>query len=360
MSTSDADRLRQCLTGMIAAQASDLHLVPGYRPMYRIHGELTPAAETTVTPEAVTDLLDEVAPPPLRDRIHAETDVDFAVQLDTGGGLHRFRVNAFAARGQRGVCFRAVPEQIPTLTELNFPQDLGERIVQLNNGLVLITGLTGSGKTSTLAALIHLLNTAGGYRIITIEEPIEYIHQPISSSVVSQREVGADVPTFYDGLRSGLRQDPDVLLVGEIRDQETAQLALTAAETGHLIFATLHTIDAKGAITRMVDLFPAARHDEIRRQMAMSLRYVVAQHLLPSSEGGRRILATEVLRATFAVNSGIRQGRIELLESAMQSGAREGMHTLDADLARLVQHGRITIETARQYAKDPSEFGMPG
>ena len=174
---------------------------------------------------------------------------------------------------------------------------------------------------------------------------------------MTQREVGRDVASFYDGLRFGLRQDPDVILVGEIRDRETAQLALSAAETGHLIFATMHTTDAKGAMTRLIDLFPAERHDDVRTQLSMSLRFVIAQHLLPSGNGGRRVLAMEVLYANFAVRSAVRQGKIENLESAIQSGRRDGMYSLDVDLRRLVEQGRINMDTARAFAKDPSEFG---
>lgn len=346
------------LERMHATDASDLHLVPGFRPVYRINGELTLAQDTVLTQEDVLALVKSVAPSDMTAKINTARDLDFAVQLSIGSDVARFRVNLFASRSQIGACFRAIPNHIPTLTELGFSEELGAKILAQPNGLILLSGITGSGKTTSLAALIQMLNASGGYRIITIEEPIEYIYSPVSTSIVTQREVGVDVPSFYDGLRYGLRQDPDVLLVGEIRDCETAQLALSAAETGHLIFATLHTTDAKGAITRLIDLFPAERHDDIRTQLSMSLRFVVAQHLLPTGTGGRRILAMEVMYANFGVRSAIRQGKIESLDSAIQSGRRDGMISFDADLRRLVQNGIITIDVARSFAKDPTEFGV--
>jgi twitching motility protein PilT len=339
---------------MHAREASDLHLVPGYRPMFRIGGVLLPALDAPLADGAVPALLAALAPDETFDDGQG-ADADFAVHLDPPGGP-RFRVNVFSSRGRIGACFRAIPDRIPDLDSLGFPADLANRIAAQRNGLVLVTGITGSGKTTTLASLIQRLNAQGGFRIITIEEPIEYLYPAAADSIVTQREVGRDVASFYDGLRYGLRQDPDVILVGEIRDRETAQLALSAAETGHLIFATMHTTDAKGAITRMIDLFPPEQHADIRTQLSLSLRFVIAQHLLPAGDAGRRVLATEALSASFAVRSAIRQGQIEKLESAIQSGRRDGMWTLDMDLRRLLGDGRISAQTAREFAKDPSEF----
>lgn len=353
-------RLRDLLNGMAAMEASDLHLVPGYPPMYRIHGVLRAIAEPPIAPGEALAMVGTVAPPALAKSLAAESDLDFAVQLGQGVESARFRVNLFASRGEKGACFRAIPSRIPTLAELGFPPDLGERMIAQQNGLILLTGITGSGKTTSLAALIQMLNDRGGCRIITIEEPIEYLYEPRPHTIVTQREVGVDVASFYDGLRYGLRQDTDVLLVGEIRDRETAQLALSAAETGHLIFATMHTSDAKGAITRLVDLFPADQHEDIRTQLSMSLRFVIAQHLLPSENGGRRVLALEVMYASFAVRSAIRQGKIESLDSAIQSGRKDGMYSLDVDLRRLLDKGAISLDTARSFAKDPAEFNFGG
>jgi twitching motility protein PilT len=349
--------LIELVRGMLKADASDLHLVSGNKPMYRVHGRLVVAGERVVASGEIQTLLESLAPQTLRPKIAERADLDFATQLDDAGQGSRFRVNVFVGRGEIGACIRAIPQRVPAVDELGFPRELAERIVDLNSGLVLITGVTGSGKTTTLAALIQMLIERGGHRIITIEQPIEYIFPPGGESIVTQREVGVDVPSFHDGLRSGLRQDPDVLLVGEIRDRETAQLAISAAETGHLILATLHTADAKGAITRLVDLFPSDMHDDIRAQLSLSLRYVVAQHLLPAPNGDRRVLAMEVLLGTFPVRSAIRAGKIEMLDSAIQSGRKDGMFTLDAYLRMLLDQRRITLETARGFAKDPSEFG---
>jgi len=354
------NRLLELLSGMAAAEASDLHTVPGCQPTYRVHGELVVLDERPFTAGELLEMIRGLAPPQAASQLGQVSDLDFAFQLGEGDDAMRFRANAFFSHGSLGACFRAIPGRIPTLTELSIPEDLAARVLNLKYGLVLLTGITGSGKTTSLASLIQVLNERGGYRIITIEEPIEYLYPRIGGGIVTQREVGVDVKSFYDGLRFGLRQDPDVLLVGEIRDRETAQLALSAAETGHLIFATMHTTDAKGAITRLVDLFPSERHEDIRTQLSMSLRFVIAQHLLPSGSGGRRTLAMEVMYANFAVRSAIRQGKIESLDSAIQSGRKDGMYSLDTDLRRLVGLGSISLETARAFAKDPSEFGNGG
>jgi twitching motility protein PilT len=240
---------------------------------------------------------------------------------------------------------------------MGFPEPLAQRLVAHRNGLVILTGVTGSGKSTTLAALIHLLNQRGGFRIITVEEPVEYVHEPKGTTVITQREVGRDVDSFFEGLKSGLRQDPDVILVGEIRDRDTAQMALSAAETGHLILTTLHTKDAKGAVTRLTDLFPLDGQEDVRSQLSLSLRSVVCQHLLPPlTEGQKRALALEVLHVNQPVRAAIRFGKIDSIESAIQTGKRDGMIALDEDLARLVELGRISLETARRFAKDPDSF----
>jgi len=358
--TTPQDPLKALLEGMTAAEASDLHIVSANRPMYRVHGELTAAAEDVLTEDEAKAMIQSVVTPEVRTGLNSRTDFDFAIQLGEGTGAKRFRVNVFASRGSIGACFRSIPDHIPTLPELGFDSELGRRVISQKSGLALITGVTGSGKTTSLAALIQMINTAGGRRVITIEEPIEYIYPPMGTGIVTQREVGVDVPSFYEGLRFGLRQDPDVILVGEIRDRETAQLAISAAETGHLIFATMHTADAKGGITRLVDLFPSDRCDEIRTQLSMSLRFVIAQHLLPSTTGGRRVLAMEAMYANYAVRNAIRLGKIESLDSAIQSGRQDGMFSLDTDLRRLLDACLITAETARSFAKDPGEFGGGG
>lgn len=340
--------------------ASDVHLVPGYPVTYRIHGTLTaPDSGTLLAPAELERIVAALVPTGLKARLPERKNVDFSLAVSHEGRPCRFRANVYYAQGEQAVCLRHVPEQIPSFEWMGFSPGLAERLVAHRNGLVIITGVTGSGKTTTLAALVDLLNRRGDHRIITVEEPIEYVHRRISTSMVTQREVGRDVESFFEGLKSGLRQDPDVILVGEIRDPETAHMALSAAETGHLILSTLHTKDAKGAVTRFVDLFPHEARDDVRTQLALSLRTVISQHLLPSIRPGeKRALAMEVLHVTNPVRIAIKQGKVESIESAIQTGKRDGMVTLDDDLARLASAGRISVETARHFAKDPQGMGI--
>lgn len=335
--------------------ASDVHLVPGYPVTLRIHGNLVAVGDTPLTPERTESLVREMLPDRLVARMDNGKNFDCSLAVDHEGHTCRFRANVYVTQGHWSACLRHVPQAIPSFEWMGFPPGLAERLVAYHNGLVIITGVTGSGKSTTLGALVNLLNERGGTRIITVEEPIEYVHQPISTSVVSQREVGRDVDSFYDGLKYGLRQDPDVILVGEIRDRETARMALSAAETGHLILTTLHTRDAKGAVTRFVDLFPHDAQEDVRTQLALSLRSVVSQHLLPSAqEGEKRVLCTEIMHVNNPVRIAIHFGKIDSIESAIQTGRRDGMLTLDEDLQRLVTAGKIKMDTARRFAKDPN------
>jgi twitching motility protein PilT len=339
----------------VKRDASDLHLIPGFPASFRIHGQLHEASRRSLDPDTVAAMIESLVPDDLAKRVGTEKNSDFSIAITREGGPSRFRANVFLAQGQLCACLRHIPEKIPSFEWLGFPRGLAERLVSHRNGLVIITGVTGSGKSTTLAALVDVLNQRGGYRLITVEEPVEYIHPQISSSIVTQREVGRDVDSFFDGLKYGLRQDPDVILVGEIRDRDTAQMAISAAETGHLILTTLHTRDAKGAITRLVDLFPRTTQDDIRTQLAMSLRAVVSQHLLPSTqEGEKRVLALEILHVTNPVRVAVKFGKIESIESAIQTGKRDGMLTLDEDLERLLREGRISSDTVRRFAKDPN------
>jgi len=369
-------RISALLHEAAARHAADVHLVPGYPVTFRIHGSLVQADASTspqpgsagkkgarpqgaghaqpLTAEEVRDMIRSVLPPALFAQIQTRKNVDASIEIEHEGKPCRFRGNVFYTHGEMGVCLRHVPNEIPTFEWMGFPEALANKLVHYPNGLVIVTGVTGSGKTTTLAAMIDLLNRQGGTRIITIEEPIEYIHPKLSSTVITQREIGRDVDSFYDGLKYGLRQDPDVILIGEIRDSETAAMALSAAETGHLILTTLHTRDAKGAITRFVDLFPHDAHDDVRVQLSLSLRAVVSQHLLPAAEeGGKRALAMEVMHANNPVRIGIRFGKIDSIESAIQTGKRDGMLSLDDHLEHLVRTQRITPQTALRYAKDP-------
>ena len=348
------------LHGAADREASDVHLVPAYPATYRVHGRLETAGDAVLEPETVQGMIESFLPDRLRGRLDEGKNFDCSVAVEHRGQPCRFRANIYLAQGQWCACLRHVPNDIPTFDWMGFPRGLAERLVGYTNGLVIITGVTGSGKSTTLAALINLLNERGGYRVITVEEPIEYVHQPISTSIITQREVGRDVDSFFDGLKYGLRQDPDVVLVGEIRDRDTAQMALSAAETGHLILATLHTKDAKGAVTRLVDLFSHEAQDDVRTQLSLSLRSVVSQHLLPPvNDHEKRALAMEVLHVNNPVRAAVKLGKIESIESAIQTGRRDGMVTLDDDLQRLVTGGRITLQTARRFAKDPDAIAAP-
>jgi twitching motility protein PilT len=347
--------LIELLQTAVEREASDLHLVPDYPPMLRVHGQLRPAGQTPLNGDQTRAMVASLVPERAWGGLEQTKNMDCSVALTYRGGQSRFRASVYLAQGQWCACLRHIPNEIPSLDWLGFPPDLAQRLISHSNGLVVVTGVVGSGKTATLAALVHLLRQNTNKRVLTVEEPIEYLHPPTVGGLVTQREVGRDVDSFADGLKHGLRQDPDVILVGEIRDRETAQMALSAAETGHLILTTLHTRDAKGAISRLVDIFPQETQDDIRAQLAMSLRSVVCQHLLPAiTEGEKRVLALEVLHANQQVQVAIRSGKIEMLESAIQTGKRDGMFTLDEDLQRLVHAARITLETARHYAKDPN------
>ncbi len=362
MSDHQASRnseMKSLLLEMVRREASDLHIVPGYRPSFRIHGEISESGSDELDAAQARNMIESVLPEQVRDLLTHRRNADCSIELPTPEGLERYRAGVFYSGGQLGACFRHIPSRIPDFDWLGFPRGLAERIVSQMNGLVIITGITGSGKSTTLAALVDLLNQAGGRRIITVEEPVEYLFSRHPNSIVTQREVGTDVDSFFDGLKYGLRQDPDVMLVGEIRDPETARMALSAAETGHLILTTLHTKDAKGAITRFVDLFPHQAQEDVRTQLALSLRFVVSQHLLPNIEAGqKRVLALEVLVVNDPARVAIKFGKIEAIESAIQTGARDGMITLDAGLQQLAKLQRITPETARRYAKDPDALDL--
>lgn len=338
-------------------EASDVHLAPGYPTTFRVHGNLESIGEAPLSAEQVEAMLVSFLPEQPGEVVSRRQGGDSSLSIDHDGTPCRFRANVYLAQGKWCACLRHVPNEIPSFKWLGFPEALGDRLVSYSNGLVILTGVTGSGKSASLAGLIAHLRRKKNRHVLTVEEPIEYIHQPGLGGIVTQREVGRDVDSFADGLKYGLRQDPDVILVGEIRDPATASIALSAAETGHLILTTLHTRDAKGALTRLVDLFPYESQDDIRKQLAMSLRSVVTQHLLASTiPGQKRVLALEVLHVNSQVEVAIRSGKIESIESCIQTGKKDGMFTLDDDLKRLVREGHITPDTARQFAKEPESI----
>lgn len=335
--------------------ASDLHLIAGYPPVVRLHGDLVELDEPPLSGEEMARLLAPLFPGGLAPSRQSATDDDLSFELVLGGRTSRFRMNVFRAAGEIGACLRVVPTAIPDFDWAGFPPGLAERLAFLRDGLVIVSGATGSGKTTTLAMIVNLINLRGGYRIITVEEPVEYIFPRGANSVVTQREVGRDVATFADGLKYGLRQDPDVILVGEIRDRETAQMALSAAETGHLVLTTLHTRDAKGAITRYADLFPQDAQRDVRTLLALSLRAVVAQRLLPGVErGAKRRLALEVLWNTHPIAAAIRTSKVESIDNYLLTGRESGMVSFDESVRLLLETGQITRVIAEQNVREPA------
>ena len=334
----------------VKAGASDLHLVVDYPPVLRVHGELHELDHVPLDVDTIRGLLVPLCPGQAIDRFRADRNVDFALEIELDDRAQRFRSNYFMSGERMGACFRVIPSVIPSFQWAGFPEELAGRLAHYRNGLVLISGVAGSGKTTSLAMIVDLLNQEGGYRIITIEEPVEYVFPKTSHSVITQREVGLDVHTFADGLKYGLRQDPDVILAGEIRDRETAQMALSAAETGHLVFSTLHTRDAKGAISRYADFFPQSAQREIRSQLSMGLRAVISQHLLPSAQKNqKRLLALEVMLNNAPIAAAIRFGKIESIDNTILTHQTKGMLTLDESIKRLLNKGKISRETAQRF-----------
>lgn len=349
------DKLCGWLSHALAAGASDLHIIAGYPPVLRLHGELTEIPEAAITPDETQALLGALCPPENLERLEKQKNIDFSFSLRLGGRVGRFRANLFYSAGFLAGCIRVVPTSIPDFTWAGFPLPLAQQLAFERDGLVIITGATGSGKTTTLAMIVNVLNQAGGYRILTVEEPIEYVFPRAPNSVVTQREVGRDVLNFADGLKYGLRQDPNVILVGEIRDRETAQMALSAAETGHLVFASLHTRDAKGAVTRYADFFPQDVQRDVRAQLAMSLRAIISQRLLPSAERGtKRHLALEIMWNTFPIASAIRTGKVETIDNYLITAREDGLLSFDESVRQLLKAGKITRAVAEQNVRDVS------
>jgi len=353
---TEASQIETWLFQAAQRGASDLHLVPNYRPALRLNGLLIDLDEPPLTREFVEPGLHDLCESEKWELFEQEKNLDFAFQRDIQGTKQRFRANYFVLGQNVGACFRLIPASIPSFQWSGFPYDVADRLAHFRNGLVLVTGVTGAGKTTTLAMIINMLNQEGGYRIITAEDPIEYVFPPSENSIVTQREVGQDIQSFADGLKYGLRQDPDVILVGEIRDQETAQMALSAAETGHLVFSTLHTRDAKGAVSRFTDLFRPATQPEVRAQLAMALRAVVSQHLVPSALEGKRELALEIMINTNPIASAIRNGKLESIDTGIVTGRADGMISLDESLRRLSKSGSITRETAERFVSDATSL----
>jgi len=327
--------IQELLQEAVARGASDLHVSAGEPPMVRVHGSLARLDGPPLSAADVAALVAALMRPAERERFDAEHECDFAWEQD---GVGRFRVNVFVQSRGPGAVLRAIPTVIPTMESLGLPPVVRE-LCDRERGLVLVTGPTGSGKSTTLAAMVDVINATWEGHILTVEDPIEFVHPP-KQCLVNQREVGPHTGSFGAALKSALREDPDVILVGELRDLETISLALTAAETGHLVFGTLHTSSAPKTVDRIIDVFPAGQQGQIRTMLAESLEAVIAQTLLPK-KGGGRVAAHEILVGTPAVRNLIREGKLHQIPSMMQTGGRVGMQTLDAAIGELVKKGVV-------------------
>lgn len=340
------------LRRMLQLGGSDLHLTVGAPPVARVDGKLVPLEGFEVQkPEGLQRVLYGILSQKQRETFEAELELDFAHALV---GEARFRVNLYRQRDSIGAAFRVIPYEIFSLDVLGMPPVVAS-FASLPRGMVLVTGPTGSGKSTTLASIIDLANRSRHDHIMTVEDPIEFLHRH-KGSLVNQREVGADTHSFASALKHVLRQDPDIILVGELRDLETISVALTAAETGHLVFATLHTQDAAQTIDRLIDVFPPFQQSQVRIQLAGALQAVVCQTLCQRAEGSGRIAATEVMIATPAIRNIMREGKTHQIYSVMQASARQGMHTMDQHLADLVRNGSIRYDTALEKCHSVEEF----
>ena len=332
--------------------ASDLHLTAGAPPTIRLHGDLVRLENyPLLNPRTLQGMIYAILPQKLRERLEQELELDMSYSLP---GKARFRVNVYFQRDSIGAAFRLIPYEIKTVDSLGLPSVVAD-LARYPRGFVVVTGPTGSGKSTTLAGMVDIVNRERQAHIMTVEDPIEFLHKH-NSCIVNQREVGADTHSFSQALKHVLRQDPDVILVGEMRDLETIATAITAAETGHLVFATLHTQDAPQTIDRIIDVFPPHQQQQVRVQLATTLQGVVTQQLVQTADGHGRAVAVEVLVCTPAVRNLIREGKVHQIYSVMQAGGRFGMQTMDQSLANLVKTGKVTQQMAYERCHDPEEL----
>lgn len=341
-------RIEDLLDIILHNSASDLHLTTGSHPVMRLHGRLIRLENfPALTGDHVREIMYAILTQRQREKFEENLELDLSYSLP---GKARFRVNVFFQRDQMAAAFRMIPVEIRSLADLGIPPRVAE-FALMQRGLVLVTGPTGQGKTTTLASLVDIINTERDVHIVTIEDPIEFLHRH-KRSIVNQREVGTDTWSFPNALRHVLRQDPDVILIGEMRDLETIQIALTAAETGHLVFATLHTQDAAQTVDRIIDSFPPHQQEQVRTQLSGALQGIVTQQLLPVKDGSSRVAGVEILVATPAVRNLIREGKTHQIYSTLQAGGQYGMQTMDQSLADLVKMGKISHELAAERCHD--------
>jgi twitching motility protein PilT len=342
----------EVLLEVIDRRASDLHITAGTPPMLRVRGRLTPMEGfPSLTPTDTREIVYSILNNAQRQRFENNWQVDFAYQIP---GKARFRVNAYMQRSAVGAAFRLIPFEVVPLETLGLPPVVADFATRAR-GLVLVTGPTGSGKSTTLASLIDVINSTREEHILTIEDPIEFLHKH-KKCMVNQRELGSDATSFAEALKAALRQDPDVILVGEMRDIETIGTAITAAETGHLVFATLHTQDTPQTIDRIIDVFPSGQQGQVRSQLAVSLQGIMTQMLLPTADGAGRCVCAEILVPTPAVRNLIREGKSHQIYSVLQTGGAQGMQTMDSALAQLVKAGKITRALAESRAHSVEEM----
>lgn len=343
--------IRELLKLAIDNKASDLHLMVDVMPTLRVHGNLAPIGNySPLTQQDVEGLLAPLLNQEQREILHVNRELDFSFEYE---GQARFRINAYHQKGTLAVALRLIPMEIAGIDELRLPP-ICHTFAQLKQGFIIIAGPTGHGKSTTLAAILNEINQTRSEHLVTIEDPIEFV-LPKAKSIVSQREIHADTHSWDIALRSALREDPNVVLIGEMRDYETIASALTIAETGHLVFATLHTNSAAQTVDRIVDVFPEHSKSQVRMQLSATLEAVLSQRLLPCLTGGR-IVATETMISTPAVRTVIREGKTHMIDNIIQTSAEQGMVPLDVDLSRLVREGEISIETGQSYSLRPEEF----
>jgi twitching motility protein PilT len=350
--SQDEIQINELLEQVLERGASDLHITAGSHPVVRVHGSLVRLDQyPRLMPDQIRRMVYGILAQKQRERLEADLELDISYALP---GKARFRVNVYFQRDAIGAAFRMIPFEIKPLDTLGIPPQVAD-FARLPRGLVLVTGPTGSGKSTTLASLVDIVNVERACHIMTVEDPIEFLHRH-KLAVVNQRELGQDTHSFASALKHVLRQDPDVILVGEMRDLETISTALTAAETGHLVFATLHTQDAPQTMDRVIDVFPPHQQQQVRVQLASTIHGVVTQQLLPTADGTGRAAACEILVATPAVRNLVREGKIHQIYSAMQAGGRFGMQTMDQGLTNLVRAGKVTFEAASEQCHDVGEL----